>query len=103
MIENAIKYSEKSPEIEILLEEHPNEIEISISDNGSGIPSVYQNKVFDKFFRVPKGNNHNVKGHGLGLSYVKESVEKQGGSIELKSELGKGSTFTVKMQKEKNF
>ena len=76
-----------------------NEGQIQIIDHGRGIPKEYQDKVFDKFFRVPQGNIHNVKGHGLGLSYVKEVVESHGGKITLKSELGIGSKFIVRIPK----
>lgn len=99
LIENGIKYSEEQAEIDILISEKSNDIEISISDKGRGIPAQFHDKVFDKFFRVPQGNTHNVKGHGLGLSYVKEVVENLGGSIRLKSGAGVGTTFIIKMPK----
>ncbi len=102
LIENAIKYSSDSAEIFIQLKEDAGQLKLSIKDNGIGIPSIYQNKVFDKFFRVPQGNKHNVKGHGLGLSYVKEVITNQGGKILLESEEGIGSTFTLELPKLKN-
>ncbi len=97
--ENAVKYSEENPKVSIEVVELDKDIEISISDKGRGIAPEYQDKVFDKFFRVPQGNIHNVKGHGLGLSYVKEVVESLGGNIKLKSGLNAGSTFIIKMPK----
>jgi len=99
LIENGIKYSSNPTEIEIHLNEGKEQIEISISDNGIGIPAQYQSKVFDKFFRVPHGNRHNIKGHGLGLSYVKEVIKNQGGKIHLKSEEGIGTTFMLNIPK----
>jgi signal transduction histidine kinase len=99
LIENAIKYSESEANISIHIEELKDNIRISISDQGIGIPEEYQKHVFDKFFRVPTGDVHNIKGHGLGLSYVKEAVEKQNGSIHLVSELNKGSNFIILMPK----
>jgi len=70
-----------------------------VTDNGIGIPAAYADKVFDKFFRVPSNDRHNIKGYGLGLSYVHHIVEKHNGTITLTSEEGKGSTFTVKLPK----
>lgn len=99
LIENGIKYSNGATAISIKLLELPNSLSLSISDKGIGIPKEYQSKIFDKFFRVPKGNTHNVKGHGLGLSYVKEVIESQGGEISVQSELNKGSTFNIVLPK----
>lgn len=62
-----------------------------------GIPDAYKSKIFEQFFRVPSGNRHNIKGYGLGLSYVKHIVHQHHGFIEVESELGKGSTFIVKI------
>lgn len=95
LIDNAIKYSQGKAVIIITLTGDERGIRLSIRDNGVGIPSHYQELVFDKFFRVPTGDLHNVKGFGLGLSYVKKVVERHGGTIELKSEPAQGSEFVI--------
>ena len=99
LIENAVKYSGSIPEIRIQLEEFADSVKLSIEDNGQGIPPEYQDKVFDKFFRVPQGDRHNVKGHGLGLSYVKQVIEKHDGTIKVKSGDGVGTTFLIELPK----
>lgn len=95
LLDNALKYSKDRPSIIIELRKLPNEITINVTDKGIGIPIAYQGKVFEKFFRVPTGNLHNVKGYGLGLSYVYHVVNKHNGSISVQSEEDNGSTFTV--------
>ncbi|MES2517023.1 MAG: HAMP domain-containing sensor histidine kinase [Bacteroidota bacterium] len=95
LIDNAMKYCELSPVINITTENIGNELIISIKDNGIGIPERDQKQVFNKFFRVHTGDVHNVKGFGLGLYYVKEMVEGHKGKIELKSTLGEGSEFKL--------
>jgi signal transduction histidine kinase len=98
IIENAIKYNnKKEPEIQISVAREPDHVTIQVSDNGEGIPSQYLKNIFDKFFRVPKGDSHNVKGYGLGLSYVKGIVDMHGGSIHVWSIPDKGSTFTIQL------
>ncbi len=99
LLDNALKYSENQPEIKIELQDNDSEIKLSVSDKGIGIPTEYRDKIFEKFFRVPTGNTHNVKGYGLGLNYVASVIKQHGGKIEVKSELNKGSMFTLTLQK----
>lgn len=95
LVDNALKYTDQKPVIEISTRSTSNGISISVKDNGIGISKENQRKIFDTLYRVPTGNIHNVKGFGLGLSYVKAVVEKHGGSISVDSELGRGSTFSI--------
>lgn len=97
LIENSIKYRKENVPIEIDVATYNKGlgIEIVVEDNGIGIPSDVLERVFEKFYRVPTGNVHNVKGFGLGLNYVKEMAEAHNGSVSVHSELGKGSIFTI--------
>lgn len=95
LFDNALKYSKENPSIKINTVNKDNGILVSISDNGIGISKDYQKRIFEQFFRVPSGNVHDVKGFGLGLSYVKKITEIMGGQIWLHSEIDKGSTFFV--------
>jgi signal transduction histidine kinase len=97
ILDNAIKYTEKPPKIDIYTENVGNKILIKIKDQGLGMGKNVQKQVFNKFYREQKGNVHNVKGHGLGLSYVKKIVENHQGNIMVESEKGKGSTFIIKI------
>lgn len=100
LIENAIKYSgEKLCRISIKAAKIQGESCLSVSDNGIGISETNQKHIFDKFFRVPSGNLHNVKGYGLGLFYVSDMMSKHGGYVTVKSQIGKGSTFTLHFKK----
>jgi two-component system phosphate regulon sensor histidine kinase PhoR len=95
LVDNALKYTEKIPVIKVGTKDHKNGVIVYVEDNGIGISKENQGKVFDKLYRVPTGNIHNVKGFGLGLSYVKAIVDKHNGWIKLKSELNKGSRFEL--------
>lgn len=95
LLDNANKYSPEKPEIHVLTRNVPGGVEVVVKDHGLGISDEAQRKVFDKFYRVPTGNVHNVKGFGIGLSYALSMAKAHGGDISLDSELGKGSTFTL--------
>lgn len=96
LIDNAIKYSNESIHIDIKAKRQVDgKIAVTIADNGIGISADQQRYIFDKFYRVPHGNVHKVKGYGLGLYYVKTMIEKLGGSVSLQSEEGKGTTFRL--------
>jgi len=98
LLDNALKYSGAECVIEIAIKKAANVSTIRIKDNGIGIDASQNEKVFEKFYRVQGGNLHDVKGFGLGLSYVKSVIEAHGGTIELKSELGKGSEFVIRFE-----
>jgi signal transduction histidine kinase len=95
LIDNALKYTDKSPEVEISTRNIPGYCILSIKDHGMGIPLASLDKIFDKFYRVPQGDKHDVKGFGLGLYYVKQIIDKHSGKIKVKSEFNKGSTFEI--------
>jgi two-component system phosphate regulon sensor histidine kinase PhoR len=95
LLDNANKYSPKRPVIKINTENAHNGIILTIEDNGIGISRQEQKKIFDKLYRVPTGNIHEVRGFGLGLSYVKAIVEEHHGKITLESEVDRGTKFTV--------
>ncbi len=96
LLENALKYSPQNPDIHVHLYRNNGSVRIDIADNGIGIDPDYHDKIFEKLYRVPAHNRHDVKGHGLGLSYVADVVKKHNGHIDINSELGKGSTFSIK-------
>ncbi|MBE0637979.1 MAG: HAMP domain-containing histidine kinase [Bacteroidales bacterium] len=95
LIDNAAKYTPRKPLIKVSTSNYPEGVIVSISDNGIGISKENQKKIFDKLYRVPTGNIHDVKGFGLGLSYVKNIVERHGGKVTVVSELKSGSTFSL--------
>ncbi|MBV9986226.1 MAG: HAMP domain-containing histidine kinase [Chitinophagaceae bacterium] len=96
LLDNALKYSKAQPEISVALRHETEWITLEVRDKGIGIAPAFKDRIFEKFFRVPTGDQHNVKGYGLGLSYVSHVVKKHGGAISVESEPGKGSTFIVK-------
>jgi len=100
LLDNALKYSKENPEVEIHLEGKEDIVSMSVKDNGIGIEPVYQDKIFEKFFRVPQGNLHNAKGYGLGLSYVTEVVKKHKGEIQVTSRAGVGTEFKIRLPKK---
>ncbi len=98
IIDNAIKYSPQNLVLHIETLNQENELVLSIRDEGLGMDTDVHSKVFDKFYRVPTGNIHNVKGFGLGLAYVKKIIDLHKANIELKSKLGKGTEFILKFR-----
>ncbi|MBI9054357.1 MAG: HAMP domain-containing histidine kinase [Bacteroidales bacterium] len=97
LIDNALKYCDKTPVIEIRTYNSSEFVVTEIRDNGIGIKQEHIKQIFEKYFRVPTGDIHNVKGFGIGLSTVKAIIESVNGSIEVQSKLGKGSTFIIKI------
>ena len=95
LLDNANKYSGDKPDIKISTNDGAKGISISILDKGIGMSKEVISRIFDKFYRVPTGNLHDVKGFGLGLAYVKNMVEAHGGHVEVTSEVQKGSHFKI--------
>jgi two-component system phosphate regulon sensor histidine kinase PhoR len=100
LLDNALKYCKKTPHIEFSTRKQGSWVEIVVSDNGIGISKEQQEKVFEKFYRVPTGNVHDVKGFGLGLFYVKSICKKHGWKLILDSEIGKGTTVRILIETE---
>lgn len=98
LIDNAVKYSKENPSIRIETRNKGPYLQILIKDNGIGMDKETQSRIYEKFYRAHTGNIHNVKGFGLGLTYVKNIVEAHKGKIEVDSDLGKGTTFTLSFQ-----
>jgi two-component system, OmpR family, phosphate regulon sensor histidine kinase PhoR len=101
LIDNAIKYSPEKIEVDVLLEKTNKTFTLSVKDKGLGIKKEHLPKIFDKLYRIPTGNVHNVKGFGLGLSYVKSICEQYGWNITVKSQFGAGSQFIVNFNTKK--
>lgn len=99
LLDNALNHGRSQTPVRVTLTEESRHLILEVKDFGMGIPREYKHKIFEKFFRVPHGDVHNVKGYGLGLSYVKQVVKAHQGTIEVDSEPGKGSAFTVKLPK----
>ena len=97
IIDNAIKYCDKAPEIEVSTENIADKIVLKIKDNGVGMSKKVQNKIFEKFYREQTGDLHNIKGHGLGLAYVKKIIDYHNGKITLESALNKGTIFSIEL------
>jgi two-component system phosphate regulon sensor histidine kinase PhoR len=98
VLDNAIKYSEEAPKIDIYTENVKNSIILKVRDQGIGMSKQVQKRIFEKFYREHTGDIHNVKGHGLGLAYVKRILDDHDAEIYVESEKGKGSTFIIKIQ-----
>jgi two-component system phosphate regulon sensor histidine kinase PhoR len=97
ILDNAIKYSTDAPKIDIYTENVKDYVIVKIKDQGVGMSKAAQKRIFEKFYREHTGDVHNVKGHGLGLAYVKRIVDDHNGQIFVESEKGKGSTFILKL------
>ena len=97
LLDNALKYSRENPVLTINLTREGGHVMLSVADNGVGIPAAYREKIFEKFFRVPSNDVHNIKGYGLGLSYVHHIVMRHEGRITVESKEGKGSTFIIQL------
>ena len=97
LLDNAVKYSGDSADIRLCAEQTDGHVRISVQDKGIGIAPDKQAHIFEKFYRVPTGDVHDVKGYGIGLFFAKTIVEKHGGHISVESEPGKGSTFTIEL------
>jgi signal transduction histidine kinase len=103
LMDNALKYCDKSLLLSIKTWNEKDKLNISIADNGIGISKEDQKRIFEKFYRVSTGNLHNVKGFGLGLAYVKKIVTEHKGSIKVESEINIGTKFTITIPTLKNY
>ncbi len=99
LVDNAFKYAQDGKFIKITLGEIPDHVIIEIEDKGVGISAEHKDRVFEKFYRIPTGNLHNIKGYGLGLHYVAEVIHQHEGKISLESSPGKGCKFTIRLKK----
>jgi len=101
LIDNALKYVKGTPQIKITLSAKDQKVILQVADNGIGIPAEFQEKIFEKFFRVPAEMGVKANGHGLGLSNVAKVIQQHGGTIRVDSEQGQGSIFTIELPREK--
>jgi two-component system phosphate regulon sensor histidine kinase PhoR len=99
LLDNALKYCDVAPIVNIRLVKSANGFQLFVKDNGIGIKKDEQKRIFEKLYRVPTGDIHNVKGFGLGLNYVDSIVKLHGGEISVESAANKGSTFKIKIEK----
>lgn len=97
LLDNAIKYSKETPEISISTRKNNKHVFVTVEDKGIGMSRDQLSKIFEQFYRIPTGNRHDVKGFGLGLSYVNDIIKRMGGKIQVKSEKDKGTTFEVSL------
>jgi len=95
LLDNSLKYGQDTINVAIRLTENSGRVQLAFTDNGPGIPEEYREKVFEKFFRVPDGNRHNIKGHGLGLSYAAQVMRQHNGSIQVNNIAEGGCVFTL--------
>jgi two-component system phosphate regulon sensor histidine kinase PhoR len=95
LVDNALKYCDKKPEVIVSTKSDKKNLFLQIEDNGIGIDKKYQKKIFQKFYRIPTGNVHNVKGFGIGLSYVKDIIKRHHWKFKIKSEINLGTEFTI--------
>ena len=102
LLDNALKYSPANPVITISLVNLGTKVSLSVADKGLGIPEAFHEKIFEKFFRMPTGDVHNIKGYGLGLSYVDGVVKSHRGTITVASQPGEGSVFTIILPKARS-
>jgi two-component system phosphate regulon sensor histidine kinase PhoR len=102
LLDNALKYrsADRQPEINVTINGTEDTVQLIVRDNGIGIAPEYQEKIFEKFFRVPHGDTHNAKGYGLGLSYVAQVVRKHQGTIDVQSAAAEGTTFIINLPKQ---
>jgi len=98
LLSNAVKYCDREPVIKVTSAVAGNDLEITVADNGVGIPAEHLGHIFEKFYRVPQGNIHKTKGLGLGLYYVRRIAEAHGGDVSVTSKPGRGTTFRIKIQ-----
>ncbi len=95
LLDNSLKYSGQHPQITLSAECDDRGTSLSVQDNGPGIPDAYKKQIFDKFFRIPAGDRHDVKGHGLGLNYASQVMAQHGGRISVKNLSPTGCIFTL--------